>query len=46
MGGRRAATFLDGVRQFMVSNSTVIMAMVLLLLGAGILGDGLPGPGR
>ncbi|MFB7781146.1 GAP family protein [Streptomyces vinaceus] len=45
-GGRRAATFLDGVRQFMVTNSTVITVLVLVLLGASILGDGLSGLGR
>ncbi|MER5894645.1 GAP family protein [Streptomyces sp. NPDC001876] len=45
-GGRRAESFLDGVRQFMITNSAVITAMVLLLLGANILGDGLTGLGR
>ncbi|MFF4846241.1 hypothetical protein [Streptomyces collinus] len=33
-------------RKFMVANSTVIIVIVLLLLGASILGDGLSGPGR
>ncbi|GLX41045.1 hypothetical protein Sros01_71180 [Streptomyces roseochromogenus] len=42
-GGERAASFLEGVRRFMVANSTVI---VLLLLGASVLGDGLSGLGR
>ncbi|WP_328942334.1 GAP family protein [Streptomyces sp. NBC_00250] len=46
LGGRRAASFLDGVRQFMITNSTVITVIVLLLLGAGVLGDGLTGLGR
>lgn len=45
-GGQRAASFLDSVRQFMITNSTVITAIVLLLLGANILGDGLTGLGR
>ncbi|MFF7236637.1 GAP family protein [Streptomyces collinus] len=46
LGGRRAASFLDGVRQFMITNSAVITAVVLVLLGADILGDGLTGLGR
>ncbi|MFI0960733.1 GAP family protein [Streptomyces sp. NPDC021080] len=45
-GGRRAASFLDSVRRFMVANSTVITVIVLLLLGASVLGDGLSGLGR
>ncbi|MFD5636686.1 GAP family protein [Streptomyces sp. NPDC127077] len=45
-GGQRAASFLDTIREFMVTNSTVITVMVLLLLGAGVLGDGLSGLGR
>lgn len=45
-GGRRAASFLDSVRQFMITNSVVITAVVLVLLGANILGDGLAGLGR
>ncbi|WP_192582456.1 GAP family protein [Streptomyces triticiradicis] len=44
--GQRAASFLDGVRRFMVANSTVITVIVLLLLGASVLGDGLSGLGR
>ena len=46
VGGRRAAAFLDGVRQFMVANSTVIMVIVLLLIGASVLGDGIAALGR
>ncbi|MFG2870726.1 GAP family protein [Streptomyces sp. NPDC048338] len=46
VGGQRAASFLDSVRQFMVANSTVITVIVLLLLGASVLGDGLSGLGR
>ncbi|MGW2825742.1 GAP family protein [Streptomyces sp. NPDC001443] len=45
-GGQRATAFLEGVRQFMVTNSTVITVIVLLLLGASVLGDGLSGLGR
>ncbi|MFE6041050.1 GAP family protein [Streptomyces sp. NPDC056452] len=46
VGGQRAASFLDGIRQFMVTNSNVITVIVLVLLGASILGDGLTGLGR
>lgn len=46
VGGRRAASFLDVVRQFMVANSATIMVIVLLVLGANVLGDGLAGLGR
>ncbi|MEW1906365.1 GAP family protein [Streptomyces sp. NPDC086147] len=46
LGGRRAVSFLDGVRRFMTANSTVITVIVMLLLGAGVLGDGLTGLGR
>ncbi|MGW1246196.1 GAP family protein [Streptomyces sp. NPDC002535] len=45
-GGQRSVTLLDSVRQFMVTNSTVITVIVLLLLGASVLGDGLSGLGR
>jgi threonine/homoserine/homoserine lactone efflux protein len=45
-GGPRAASMLDTVRQFMVTNSAVIMVIVLLVLGANILGGGLSGLGR
>ncbi|MFF3689533.1 GAP family protein [Streptomyces sp. NPDC002187] len=46
VGGQRAVSFLDSVRQFMVVNSTVITVIVLLILGANVLGDGLTGLGR
>ncbi|MER5571915.1 GAP family protein [Streptomyces goshikiensis] len=46
VGGARAASLLDGVKRFMVDNSTVITVIVLLLLGASVLGDGLSGLGR
>ncbi|MER6315890.1 hypothetical protein ABT237_19215 [Streptomyces sp. NPDC001581] len=36
----------DGVRQFVTTNSAVLTTVALLLLGAGILGDGLTGLGR
>lgn len=46
VGGERAASFLDSVRRFMVANSNVITVIVLLLLGASVLSDGLAGLGR
>jgi Sap, sulfolipid-1-addressing protein len=45
-GGPRAASLLDAVRRFMVANNAVITVLVLLLLGATVLGDGLAGLGR
>ena len=39
----RAARPLDAVRQFMAQNNAVIMMVVLLLLGAKLLGDGFAG---
>jgi hypothetical protein len=45
VGGERAAAPLEPLRQFMVDNNAVIMMIVLLLLGAKILGDGLTGLG-
>jgi threonine/homoserine/homoserine lactone efflux protein len=46
IGGQWGLALLDSVRQFMVDNSTVITVIVLLLLGAKVLGDGLIGLGR
>lgn len=46
IGGPGVASVLDTVRRFMVANSAVIMVLVLLILGATILGDGLTGLGR
>lgn len=46
VGGAPAARFLDGVREFMVTYSDVIMVAVLLLMGASVLGGGLEGLGR
>jgi threonine/homoserine/homoserine lactone efflux protein len=43
VGGERAEEPLDAVKRFMTANNTVIMMIVLLLLGAKILGDGLAG---
>lgn len=45
-GGPRAAASLEDVRRFMIANSAVIVMIVLLLLGASILGDGIAGLNR
>jgi Sap, sulfolipid-1-addressing protein len=37
----RAASPLDAIKRFMADNNAVIMMVVLLLLGAKLLGDGL-----
>ena len=41
VAGDRAARPLAAVKQFMADNNAVIMMVVLLLLGAKLLGDGL-----
>ena len=46
LGGARGAAVLDAVRQFMVANSAAIMVLVLLILGAKVLGDGSGGLSR
>jgi threonine/homoserine/homoserine lactone efflux protein len=38
---KRAARPLDAIKRFMSDNNAVIMMVVLLLLGAKLLGDGL-----
>ena len=38
---KRAARPLDAIKRFMSDNNAVIMMIVLLLLGAKLLGDGL-----
>ena len=43
LAGDRAARPLAAVKQFMADNDAVIMMVVLLLLGAKLLGDGLAG---
>ncbi|MDW5596409.1 GAP family protein [Conexibacter stalactiti] len=43
VAGERAARPLAEVKQFMADNNAVIMTVVLLLLGAKLLGDGLAG---
>lgn len=44
--GERAAGTLNGVRRFMVQNAAVITMVVLAILGAKVLGDGLSGLSR
>jgi threonine/homoserine/homoserine lactone efflux protein len=46
VGGQWGVTLLDAVRRFMLDNSTVIMVIILVILGAKVLGDGLTGLGR
>ncbi len=41
VAGERAARPLETVKRFMAQNNAVIMMVVLLLLGAKLLGDGL-----
>ena len=41
VAGQRAARPLDSIKRFMFDNNAVIMMVVLLLLGAKLLGDGL-----
>ena len=43
LAGDRAARPLAAVKQFMADNNAAIMMVVLLLLGAKLLGDGLGG---
>jgi threonine/homoserine/homoserine lactone efflux protein len=46
IGGARGAAMLEAVRGFMVTNAAVITMVVLVLIGAKVLGDGLNGLGR
>lgn len=39
--GSRAATLLDGLKAWMIQNNAVIMAVLLLVLGAKMIGDGI-----
>ncbi len=43
VGGARAARPLGAIKQFMADNNATIMMVVLLILGAKFLGDGLGG---
>jgi threonine/homoserine/homoserine lactone efflux protein len=45
-GGERGAAVLDGVRRFMSAHATVITVVVLVLLGAKIVADGVAGLDR
>ena len=40
VGGDRAAAFLAGVREYMTAHNSVIMMVILLLIGAKLIGDG------
>lgn len=46
VGGRQAAAFLEAVREYMVAHSATIMVIILVILGANVLGGGLYGLGR
>lgn len=39
--GSRAAAMLDALKAWMTHNNAVIMAVLLLVLGAKLLGDGI-----
>jgi hypothetical protein len=41
LDAERAAPALDAIRRFMSENNAVIMMVVLLIIGAKLLGDGL-----
>jgi threonine/homoserine/homoserine lactone efflux protein len=46
VGGQWGISLLDSVRRFMVDNTTVITVIIMLILGANVLGNGLTGLGR
>jgi hypothetical protein len=37
---RRAAAFLDGLKDFMTVHNTAIMVVILLVFGVKLIGDG------
>jgi len=41
--GERSRTLLDQLRAWLVANSAAIMAVLLLVIGAKLVGDGLSG---
>ena len=43
VGGSRVAGFLEGVRTFMAQHNAVIMMVILIVLGAKLIGSALPG---
>lgn len=43
LGGRRAGDVLGGLRDWMSRNNTAIMAVLLLVIGAKLIGDGIAG---
>jgi threonine/homoserine/homoserine lactone efflux protein len=44
--GARARTLLDGMRSWMATHNSAIMAAILLVIGAKLLGDGIAGLAR
>jgi threonine/homoserine/homoserine lactone efflux protein len=46
VGGQWGIALLDSVRQFMVENTVVITVIIMVILGANVLGNGLAGLGR
>ena len=41
--GERSRTLLDGLKSWMAANNAVIMAVLILVIGAKLLGDGISG---
>jgi hypothetical protein len=41
--GSRAATTLDHLKDWMARNNTAVMAVLLLIIGVKLLGDGISG---
>jgi hypothetical protein len=46
IGGQWGISLLDSVRRFMVDNTIVITVIIMVILGANVLGNGLIGLGR
>lgn len=45
VGGRRASAWLAGVKEFMAAHNAVIMMVILLVIGAKLIGDGIGATG-
>ena len=41
--GERSRKLLDGLKSWMAANNAVIMAVLILVIGAKLLGDGISG---
>ena len=41
--GERSAHILEGLKSWMAANNTVIMAILMLIIGAKLVGDGISG---